>query len=470
MSILVLSVELIQEIAQKVPSSQKHLRGVCKALDFATAPLFFSSVLLDVHAESLAKSIEYLEALSTNTTPWSRFARTLKIDRLSPTTRLGSENPPGSNTTEPMRALVKFLLPALKSLNNVRSVLWKACADDPDWARDAVLESISSFPVLEELELHGIAFDLDSSTLNQIHGLRKLSIAPTWTVSPWPHLMSAFAQVVAQSPDLTHLQITGGPESFNSSARFTPRSPSLTDIFWKLSAARPLRLTDLRLEGCGLRLDATTLPHLRSLLRLSLYGNPLIYRDPDDSEDDTLLVATTDERCSTLRDIWTTLKAEAIYLTHISTDTVDDSLLTYLTSYSGLKHLMLPYVGSDSEGESNRLAEIFYENVLPRHTQSLRKLCCPAAFEGKWSFGPHNCEVISQCGRLEVLHMSVNSVILPHIADPSREASGPTSGRGRLPNYALATGPGGRNNVVSSISSLDSARNLISVSRTCSLT
>ncbi|KAJ7282518.1 hypothetical protein C8J57DRAFT_1295600 [Mycena rebaudengoi] len=322
-----------------------------------------------------------------------------------------------------MRALVKFLLPALKSLNNVRSVLWKACADDPDWARDAVLESINSFPVLEALELHGIAFDLDSSTLNQIHGLRKLSIAPTWTVSPWPHLI----------PDLTHLQIIGGPVSFNRIVRLTPRLPSLTDIFRNLSAALPMRLTDLRLEGCGLRLDARTLPHLRSLLRLSLYGNPLIYRDlpdhvSDGSEDYAPRVATTDERCFTLRDIWTALKSEAIHLTHISTDTVDDSLLTYLASYCGLEHLMLPHVGSDSEGESNRLAAIFFEN-------SLRKLCCPAAFEGKWSFGPHSCEVISQCGRLEVLHMSVNS------------APGPTSGWGWRPNYALATGPDRRNNV-----------------------
>jgi hypothetical protein len=145
MSILALSVELIQEITQKVggtfpedsstsptpcqvPSSQKDLRGACKALDFATAPLFFSSVLLDVHAESLAKSIEYLEALSTNSTPWSRLARTLKIDRLSPSMRLISENPPGSNSSatssDSMGALVKFLIPALKSLNNVRSVLF----------------------------------------------------------------------------------------------------------------------------------------------------------------------------------------------------------------------------------------------------------------------------------------------------------------------------------------------------------
>ncbi|KAJ7732577.1 hypothetical protein DFH07DRAFT_701619, partial [Mycena maculata] len=86
-------------------------------------------------------------------------------------------------------------------------------------------------------------------------------------------------------------------------------------------------------------------------------------------------------------------------------------LLTYLASYSGLTHLMMNQADAGSKQESKRLAcYYFFESVLPCHGQLLVKFSCAPSFEGRWSFGPHNANTLSQLHKLESLHMSVNSV------------------------------------------------------------
>lgn len=140
--ILSLSVELLQEIGAKVRvvveslpfielmalaqladlDDRKRLRGACRALSFAINPLFFSSVTLDIHNRRLDENLSFLEGLASGRTGWSRYARNLKIARLSP----GGEFIKKEDFEQVRSAHVRmerFLRGALESLKNVRSVM-----------------------------------------------------------------------------------------------------------------------------------------------------------------------------------------------------------------------------------------------------------------------------------------------------------------------------------------------------------
>ncbi|KAJ7737129.1 hypothetical protein B0H16DRAFT_1572637 [Mycena metata] len=117
-----------------------------------------------------------------------------------------------------------------------------------------------------------------------------------------------------------------------------------------------------------------------------------------------------------ISDIWTRLASmaslggpDSVRLTELTANNITPDLLTYLGSYSGLRRLNLQYPDGGSEAESDRLADLFFETVLPRHTNSMVELSCPAGFEGRWSFGIHNIDVFSQLRHLTQLEISVNA-------------------------------------------------------------
>ncbi|KAJ7139211.1 hypothetical protein C8R44DRAFT_867376 [Mycena epipterygia] len=115
-------------------------------------------------------------------------------------------------------------------------------------------------------------------------------------------------------------------------------------------------------------------------------------------------------------EIWTLLRNERIYLKDLATNVTCDDLLVYLASYSGIERIHLQFRYSDSDIESDRLANIFFDTVLPRHATSLMQLSCLASYEGRWSFGTHNAEAISRLQRLSRLVMSVKCEDVPERA------------------------------------------------------
>jgi hypothetical protein len=92
-----------------------------------------------------------------------------------------------------------------------------------------------------------------------------------------------------------------------------------------------------------------------------------------------------------------------------------------LGSYSGLQWLKLQYPSGSSQSESDDLADTFFSLVVPQHIDSLTDLSCAAGYESRWSFGPHNVDVISQLSRLTSLEMSVNAEDVIDV-EPGRNA------------------------------------------------
>ncbi|KAF8193865.1 hypothetical protein K438DRAFT_1934668 [Mycena galopus ATCC 62051] len=158
---------------------------------------------------------------------------------------------------------------------------------------------------------------------------------------------------------------------------------------------------------------------VRGLRTLKLYAS---YGTPPTLYSELTSLAVNNHTLQTLHllapapwsELWVTLRAQQIHLSDVATKNVTDEFLGYLGSYSGLQRLTLQYPGAGSETESDRLADIFFDSVLPRHTDSLQYLTCAARFEGRWSFGTHNAGVISRLHRLSQLDVSVNAIDVPY--------------------------------------------------------
>ncbi|KAJ6579096.1 hypothetical protein DFH09DRAFT_1030371 [Mycena vulgaris] len=405
MSILNLSVELILEITSWAPSNQKHLRAVCRYLNFAIAPLFFSSVTLDIHQSRLKLGLSQLETLATGEAPWSHFARTLVIKHLAPSHKL-VQNDAGATDAEIQLADTRLrilLRPALDSMQNLRTVKWTSSDKDAHRTTSTVADFLSSLPLLEDLQLkvNGPSFNC---SLDRLSGLRKLSL--TCRV---PKITQSMSLVVSKSPNLDFISLA-----------LEDGHTSCNDLFRDVSPAQHLHITALHLTEYSLQVDGPTLRHLRSL-------KSLWYRDFSRSNDQTA------------HQMWDALRHAKIHLTDIHVTHLTEGLLRYLSLYAGLEQLVITSAGGASEAESNRRADDFFERALPRHADSLVSLSCFAVMEGRWSIGMHNVGGLAQLHKLRSLRMSVNTV--------DAGLGAPRGGRGRAKLVAIESDQDGRNTV-----------------------
>ncbi|KAF8128493.1 hypothetical protein K438DRAFT_1984485 [Mycena galopus ATCC 62051] len=383
MSILNLSLELLQEITDRIPADHGQLRVVCWTLNHAVARSFFSSVLLDVHSSRLEAGLSYLEALATGATPWSEFARNLTIKRLSPSLVVDPNE--GHEEDQYQLQLAEARL-------------------------ENVLRSLPQLDFRLTTDESGFASNFDCS-FERLTNLRTLTVTSSNEIY-LAGVCRSLQNAVRNSPDLSFLHL-GTDHAWGIPSRL-----SFADLFPDL--AEPLRLTGLRMDRYNLRLDHSTIPHLRSLKSLQLFR---VYPE-----------------------IWDSLRQESIHLIEIHTDTIEESLLEYLSSYSGLEHLIIACAGGKSEVEANRRANEFFTNALPHHTRSLVALGCRGHWEGRWSFGMHNAGVLAQLQNLTSLCMNVNSILVEADVGP-QDAESQRSGRALGVSVELESDSDGRNMV-----------------------
>ncbi|KAJ7915135.1 hypothetical protein B0H13DRAFT_2457281 [Mycena leptocephala] len=325
-----------------VPSDHKPLRATCKYINGVIAPLFFSSIILDVHYARRNKSVTYLETLTTGKSTWSPLARTLTILRLSPALELKPWQHDGERwhgdidrSGEPEIELLRYRIPvllksAVLSTANLQSVSWRLRDSDDDLSLLLISDILGSIPSLDTL-------DLDS------------------------RLMSLHLRVFSH---------------------------------------RAFMSIEVSLTSYGVYLDATIIPHLRFLRSLTFRRD--VTRIPQVQMVANQIVKSYPQLnglSSTDQEIWDTFRCEGIHLEAVSVDRIEDGLLSYLASYSGLRRL-IDNAGADSETASNRLADIFFQSALVPHVQSLVALSCPASFEadgalGRTTLGEYNETVVS---------------------------------------------------------------------------
>ncbi|KAF7351649.1 hypothetical protein MSAN_01597500 [Mycena sanguinolenta] len=138
---------------------------------------------------------------------------------------------------------------------------------------------------------------------------------------------------------------------------------------------------------------------------------PAMYQDIVNLISQNLLNSLHMEGTSDWSAIWRMLRSrtEGVRLAEITTNVVTKELFDYLISYSGLEKLTLLSPDGGSLNASNRLADTFFETVLPHHAESLTELSCGAAYETRFSFGIHNVNIVSLLHKLTKLEMSINA-------------------------------------------------------------
>nr|GAT53770.1 predicted protein [Mycena chlorophos] len=117
------------------------------------------------------------------------------------------------------------------------------------------------------------------------------------------------------------------------------------------------------------------------------------------------LSASTDP--SRLHDIWSCLLEYSIHLVELSINSVSSQLCEYLTSYTGLRRLVLRDV--DTSRASRDMADTFFERVLPQHSASLIELRLVPGYTGNWSFGTHNHIPFSSLTHLQTLELALDT-------------------------------------------------------------
>lgn len=266
---------------------------------------------------------------------------------------------------------------------------------DPVWTRPTVIDSLASLPSLTEFQLKLSYNSAGNLQLNRLSGLHKLIVSGTCD-NYRENVSKRLGELIAHSPQLEHLDL------HNVQFFADEKQPTLHDLLEKVPRNRPLRLKHLGLEGWCTRLDATTLPHLTSLGSFKLLHNLVAKSHPKPSQQ-------LCETCSTNDEIWNTLRKNGVVLSGLVTDLVTDGLLDYLSSYTGLESLKFTYATSSTWQESDRLADKFYHNVLPRHVDSLAQLYIKPGFEGRWCFSQEIIPILSRCRKLLELTIGIKS-------------------------------------------------------------
>ncbi|KAK7031950.1 hypothetical protein R3P38DRAFT_3508291 [Favolaschia claudopus] len=400
MPILDLPLELLQEITDKLPPTEhKSLRTVCRTLNLAVAPRFFSTLVLDVHKYRLETSLSHLEAVGRGNTLWSRYARRLVIMQLSTSvdryrsSRFWSEAGGSGDGGDSEARFQRCLRPALETLDDVEWTL-EECPQDSAWAVAIVLNFLASLPSLNNLRLltDKTSFAMiqrhDPHPFRRIAGLRRLGVVVYDTHETFRGVCHAFSQTVLHSPRLESLQLEARAGGGAGGAPVY-RLPELFSDLGQVSHG----LRELRLSGFTLKCDhgAVTPPKmhfhaLQSVAWLQGGGN----------------------------EIWSCLRKEGIWLRAVETDTTSEELLGYLASYESglLQRLVLMYADGGNEQQNERLADMFFEDVLLRHAGAVEK------------FGAHNAGKIAAMRKLRTLKMSVNTVCV-WSEDGDRESAHP---------------------------------------------
>ena len=272
---------------------------------------------------------------------------------------------------------------------------WSTSYQDAIWLQETLWNTIRTLPNLRHLVLN-LNF-IKAQHLINLDLLTELeSIIILNPIYPADWLFLNLATLLASSSKLTSLTI-------DMAHRYYPpytMSESLHQLFQYSSDKHlPPRLRHLGLDYCLVLLDEVALHNLSHLTSFKLLHTQYEDLDPSCSE-----VASSPD------DIWSAFTGSGIRLQELEHDTVTDSLLDYLLTFSGLKKLSLIGLGDNEQNLSDTPAYArFCTFVLPNHQETLEELNLTPYFDCRWCFGSHNAYVIAKCTKLKHISMSVIS-------------------------------------------------------------
>jgi hypothetical protein len=222
---------------------------------------------------------------------------------------------------------------------------WDTTDHEPEWLVNEVTQAVARLPKLTELTVRTSVRFKPRVPLGLFSNLSKLTIRTFEGVS----FISRMATVIANSSQLRCLDVIYG----NLFHR-TPL-PTLSELFENLSSENPLRLEKLYISGIDATVDQVTLPHLTRLTSFRL-GIRQGYH-------------------SVVQSVWTSLIVNHVKLSDVTIDNIiTKETMLYLSSFSGLKRLVVEYVIAPPDTTLEDLKNMFFAEVLPKHVNSLQTL------------------------------------------------------------------------------------------------
>ncbi|KAL0071762.1 hypothetical protein AAF712_000684 [Marasmius tenuissimus] len=390
--------EIVHHIAHLAGNDVQNLRAVNKSINVTVGPIMWETfpIILHLNRENLSLSMTMLEEFSR--TSVDKFRR-LEIKSLNPSKehhppRRGCQRrngdgtriaiPPEPEDTEEIiearRKLSEILPKALAALKGLRSVKWYVARGDPHSAYEPVFESLGHLLDLADVEIV-TSIDPSKLPLHQLTNgsLQRLSIKQeNGLLSDFRRFISSLATVFVQNPLLIHLELItphGNKEPF-----------PFQDLFQN-TPSNTLRLHSLRLSGWSIQASPQLRPHLQSLNSIEL---PRSWKSDLDA-------------------LWKLLNGAdpniQLPLRRVSCGTVSEELLDFLRSPSvgGLETLEFRHAGADTDERSDEFARRFYNDILPRHQNTLRELSLIPTYTGGWTIGSRNLEVFDEFQQLTTL-------------------------------------------------------------------
>ncbi|KAF8665265.1 hypothetical protein AX16_000286 [Volvariella volvacea WC 439] len=456
-SFLTLAPELIQKIGDELGSSKKVLRLVCRHLNRAIESQVLSHVVLNFDTDtrfSCPDQLEMLAKAKDSAIPY--YARGITFKSLSPPDKLPDPAPTHHESTDgsiwprdarppvseifesSRRKFHEYLGPALSKLTNIQTASWIIQRPHSKQAMNTVMDYLTSVSSLRNFHLKfACEFPLFSD-LSRLSKLQRISIDGTNSDDFTGLAARSLSRAISASPKLTHLQLHSGL------FRVDADSPTIRDLFSALPRDQTLRLTHLNLGGFRTQVSNEALRHLHCLRSLTLYDvlteeptgtgyssylpilpsptSPATTLYGSDESETTNSGSPTETRDKTDHDdlqpretgteinFWTHLRQAEIHLESLTIDFMDDDVLDYLQSYSGLKHLALKRIASLNPGT---VVSRFFSTILPKHKDTIESLVIMPLYEGKWCHNRAYDSILQQCLRLTELGWAVNAYLMP---------------------------------------------------------
>ncbi|TFK18140.1 hypothetical protein FA15DRAFT_710139 [Coprinopsis marcescibilis] len=405
---LSLPLELVQNISGQADISDvKSLRLVCKAFAEVAAGDLFYCLVIDMNNLKPQNGFDILLSLASDGSHPARTAtRELSIQRI--------------DLDEPVE-VTSFLIPALKSLGNLKKLRLCYLFTELDWIYTPVLECLKPMmPRITALEVSLIYADPQmpddktkafTALLNSAQISRLTSFAIDSSRGGGPrqdigsHLPTAALSVIEKSS--SHLQSLAFRMPSLGPLKNTSTPTTLQTIFGPSTRSSFAVLTHLTISDeiiCNMRSSTPTVPQLNSLKHLTCMPQMTTTIDFEPP-----IVGNQQPTF----DFWTALANTGVRLQSIKGARATRELFHYLESYSGeLQELHIKCYRAHNDGKDKwqDLGEELWNRIVPLHHTSLRILQIRSNCDGWWSFGPLTQDVfqIHAFPELEELTLNVH--------------------------------------------------------------
>ncbi|KAK0201253.1 hypothetical protein DFS33DRAFT_1119194 [Desarmillaria ectypa] len=374
--ILSLANELLHRIVALLELDDlKRTRFTCKHLNYIVTPLVLEHVSLNLNDEILFPvSMSLLQSLGSRKRNPGRYIKSLSINSSfdPPYSRyLGFWDKVANRRARVTSLIATRLLEAIPFLVCLRSLHFLGFRQGGFSMLEvnAVMRCFSKLPHLSTISIILHTNAVHGAFFSHFHNLRDITFNGH-------RILDVIPSLIANSPNIYRLDLV----NFS-----TPDMafPSVRDIFSSLPSATDRPVEHLSIEGQFMLppSDVTFLiPRLRLLASLQIH------------------IANVPEL------FWTALRTEKIFLQHISVVMIDDTLLEYLGSYSGIMTLSLTFNQSESDARARR----FWKMVLPKHVGTIKELFVHPNTPGEWCLNDEALRILTRCKNLEILRVIVD--------------------------------------------------------------